>query len=91
MNIIEKIDAKIPLVDDPETLELLRKEYKTALKEIEKDGELKTDLTGMVHWYLNGYSDYLDNPFLEDMDRLETKIKKLSQVVEFDDRNYFGV
>lgn len=78
MNIIEKIDAKIPMEDNPKKLEILRKEYKTALQEIEKDGELKTDLTGMVHWYLDSYSDYLNNPLLEDMDRLETEIEKLS-------------
>lgn len=78
-NIIKQIDAKIPLVDHPGVLEMLREMYQAALQEIEKDGELKTDLTNMIYPYLDSYGDYENNPLPEDMYKLELAVKELSR------------
>lgn len=77
-NIIKEIDERIPLVDNPRKLEILKGKYHTALKEIEKDHELKTNLNGMVRQYLESYSNY-NNSLFQDMERLEAVIKELSR------------
>lgn len=74
-SIIEQIDAKIPMEDNPKKLKILREKYQTALQEIEKDGQIKIHLNGMVRQYLESYSDYMNNPLLEDMGRLELLIE----------------
>ncbi len=75
-NIIKEIDERIPLIDNPQKLKILKEKYQTALQEIEKDGQLKTNLNGMVRQYLDSYSDYIDNPLIQDMGKLETAIKE---------------
>lgn len=75
-NIIKKIDEKILLVDDPKKLEILREKYQMALHEIETENKIKTNLNGMVRLYLDSYSDYINNPLIQDMEKLETTIKE---------------
>ena len=79
-NIIEKIDTKIPLEDNPEKLEILKKKYQIALQEIERDNQLTTNLNGMVRQYLDSYSDYINNPLIQDMERLEAAISELPRL-----------
>lgn len=78
-NIIRQIDAKIPMEDHPETLETLRGKYQTALQEIEKDGELKTDLDETIHPYLDSYSYCINDQLPQDMYQLKLAIKELSR------------
>ena len=78
-NIIKEIDKKIPLVDNSLKLEILKEKYQTALQEIENDSQLKTNLKGMTRQYLESYSDYINNPLIQDMDKLEAVIRNLPQ------------
>lgn len=78
-NIIKEIDEKIPLVDNSLKLEILKEKYQTALQEIENDSQLKTNLKGMTRQYLESYSDYINNPLIQDMDKLEAVIRNLPQ------------
>ena len=73
-NIIKELDEKIPLVDNPRKLEILKEKYQTALQEIENDGQLKTNLKGMTRQYLESYSNY-NNLLFQDMEKLEALIE----------------
>lgn len=74
--IIIQLNDKIKTEKEPKKLELLLERYQSAKNEFITTGKIETDLCGGVMAYLDSYSDYMNNPLLDDMYEVEKYIER---------------
>lgn len=75
--VIMELTEKIQTESSPQKLVLLLEKYQSAKAELEESGHLRTSLAGGVRAYLDSYSDYMNNPLLDDMYDVETIVKSM--------------
>lgn len=73
--VINGLEQKIQLETSPEKLYVLLEMYRHAKQELIESGSVSTNLIGGVWAYLDSYSDYMNNPLLDDMYAVEKAIK----------------
>ena len=73
--VIRELEEKIPTESEPSKLILLLKLYRCAREELAATGTITTKLIGGARSYLDSYSDYMDNPLLDDMYAVEKVLK----------------
>ena len=69
--VVSQLQEKIKAEANAEKLEILLTKYQATHKEIVEKGCIETQLIGGVRAYLDSYSDYMDNPLLDDMYAVE--------------------
>ena len=76
---ISLIEEKIKTEKDPNMLLILKDKYMNALKEIESSGVIQTNLNDTTRFYLESYSDYMDNPLIDAMGNVSKLIKEFNK------------
>lgn len=76
--VIRLLEEKLTSVQNPAKINMLLSKYNTALSELKLTGSIKTTLVGGCRAYLDSYSDYLDNPLLDEMYAVEKVLKQPS-------------
>lgn len=79
LSVIEKIDEKVGQVSNSQKLLLLKNKFTEALSSYQKDGTIDFSLVNASRLYLESYSDYINNPLLEEMGKLEKLLKGIQQ------------
>lgn len=75
--IIMQLNNKIETEKEPKKLVFLLEKYQKAKNELISTGKIETVLCGSVRAYLDSYSDYMNNPLLDDMYEMEKYVKKM--------------
>ncbi len=77
IKVIELIEERIKTEENPEKLIILKGKYQAAYEKLGKNIDVSADIKGTVRMYLDSYSDYMNNPIIEEMDKVEQLLKDM--------------
>lgn len=83
IKVIELIEEKIKTEEDPEKLILLKGKYETAYEKLGENMDILPDIRGTSRMYLESYSDYINNPILEEMQKIEQLVTDMENCMPF--------
>ena len=89
--ILNQIDEKKSQVDNQKMLNCLQDKYEKALEEINTLGKINTDLKWTTRMYLEAYDDYINNPLINNMDKLSLLIEDKNNKIPPSEKIYSNI